>query len=72
MKYKKCPACNGRGILPTPDGKRWQKCPRCGGRGKILVPVEEFEPWSYTVMWSTGGRTWVISGNRALRSGGEP
>jgi len=39
-----CPACNGRGILPTPDGKKWQLCPRCGGRGRILVNVDSYFP----------------------------
>jgi len=30
-----CPVCGGKGIIPTPDGKRWQLCPKCLGRGKI-------------------------------------
>ncbi len=30
-----CPVCKGKGIIPTPDGKKWQLCPRCHGTGKI-------------------------------------
>jgi len=67
MREVKCHACQGRGILPTPDGRKWQVCPLCKGRGKIRVPVDEFDRGDYTVMWSAGGRTWVISGNCNLR-----
>jgi len=39
-----CPLCKGKGVIPTPDGKRWQICPRCGGSGYINVSVD-FLPW---------------------------
>jgi len=32
-----CPACGGRGILPTPDRSRWQVCPICFGTGYIRM-----------------------------------
>ena len=39
--YRTCNVCKGKGILPTPDGRRWQVCPRCNGRGKIVVSVDD-------------------------------
>jgi len=36
VKLKKiCPTCNGRRIIPTPSGDKWQICPLCGGEGYI-------------------------------------
>lgn len=42
MMRKECDTCNGRGIIPTPDGRKWQKCPVCDGRGYVLVPIETY------------------------------
>lgn len=39
--YRTCPVCKGRGIIKSPDGKRYQLCPRCYGTGKIRVPVDD-------------------------------
>jgi len=33
VKKGKCQACNGRGIVPNPNGPM-QVCPLCGGSGK--------------------------------------
>lgn len=32
----KCPACNGGGAIPTPDGTLYQTCPLCSGTGTFL------------------------------------
>jgi len=40
-----CPVCHGRGIIKTPDGKRWQVCPKCHGKGKIRKP-DKFYTWA--------------------------
>jgi len=44
MTEVRCNVCNGRGIIPTPDGREWQLCPRCGGSGKIRVCVDTWKP----------------------------
>jgi len=37
VNYVVCDICYGKGVVLTPDCRRWQLCPKCNGRGKIPV-----------------------------------